>query len=61
MQAEAKNADKAQSAQAGQAAPAEGLRSNFAETAFWVPQLLTGADGSATLELTTCSRTRRRA
>ncbi|WP_163997244.1 alpha-2-macroglobulin family protein [Pyxidicoccus caerfyrddinensis] len=49
---ETKAADKAQNALAGQAAPAEGLRSNFAETAFWVPQLLTGADGSATLEFT---------
>ncbi|MFP2932235.1 alpha-2-macroglobulin family protein, partial [Pyxidicoccus sp. 3LG] len=38
-----------QSAQAGQAEP---LRSNFAETAFWVPQLLTGPDGSASLEFT---------
>ncbi|WAM29385.1 alpha-2-macroglobulin family protein [Myxococcus sp. NMCA1] len=28
------------------------LRSNFAETAFWAPQVLTGADGSATLEFT---------
>ncbi|MFP2908131.1 alpha-2-macroglobulin family protein [Pyxidicoccus sp. 3LFB2] len=43
-------ADAAQSAAAP--APAEGLRSNFAETAFWVPQLLTGPDGSATLEFT---------
>ncbi|MCE9667245.1 MG2 domain-containing protein [Myxococcus stipitatus] len=36
-------------------APAEAsasLRSNFSETAFWVPQLLTDADGSATLEFT---------
>ncbi len=31
---------------------APALRSNFAETAFWVPQVLTGADGSATLEFT---------
>ncbi len=28
------------------------LRSNFAETAFWQPQLLTGADGSAAIEFT---------
>lgn len=28
------------------------LRSNFAETAFWQPHLLTGADGSATIEFT---------
>ncbi|MBN1207725.1 MAG: hypothetical protein JXB05_22865 [Myxococcaceae bacterium] len=34
------------------AAPSEPPRSNFAETAFWIPQLLTGADGSATLEFT---------
>ncbi|MCY1045785.1 MG2 domain-containing protein [Corallococcus sp. bb12-1] len=26
------------------------LRSNFAETAFWIPQLLTGPDGAAVLE-----------
>lgn len=31
-------------------APAVEVRSNFAETAFWQPQLLTGADGSATIE-----------
>jgi uncharacterized protein YfaS (alpha-2-macroglobulin family) len=37
----------------GKATPApEPLRSNFAETAFWIPQLLTDADGSATLEFT---------
>ncbi|HMA53552.1 MAG TPA: alpha-2-macroglobulin family protein, partial [Acidobacteriota bacterium] len=35
---------------AGQAA-AE-IRSNFAETAFWEPNLLTGADGTATIEFT---------
>lgn len=28
------------------------LRSNFAETAFWEPHLLTGADGTATIEFT---------
>ncbi|MBP9143102.1 MAG: hypothetical protein KBI44_01340, partial [Thermoanaerobaculia bacterium] len=28
------------------------LRANFAETAFWQPQLLTGADGSAAIEFT---------
>ncbi|MEO8198630.1 MAG: alpha-2-macroglobulin family protein, partial [Thermoanaerobaculia bacterium] len=32
--------------------PPVALRSNFAETAFWQPQLLTGADGSATIEFT---------
>ncbi len=35
-----------------EAAPREPPRSNFAETAFWIPQLLTGPDGSATLEFT---------
>jgi uncharacterized protein YfaS (alpha-2-macroglobulin family) len=30
--------------------PAPVLRSNFSETAFWQPHLLTGADGSATIE-----------
>ncbi|MFL5344634.1 MAG: alpha-2-macroglobulin family protein [Hyalangium sp.] len=35
-----------------EAAPQEPPRSNFAETAFWIPQLLTGPDGSATLEFT---------
>ncbi|MEO7795488.1 MAG: alpha-2-macroglobulin family protein [Thermoanaerobaculia bacterium] len=34
------------------APPPVALRSNFAETAFWEPQLLTGADGSATIEFT---------
>jgi uncharacterized protein YfaS (alpha-2-macroglobulin family) len=42
---------RAQSTSA-EAAPSEPPRSNFAETAFWIPQLLTGADGSATLEFT---------
>jgi uncharacterized protein YfaS (alpha-2-macroglobulin family) len=41
---------------AGGVAPAAAeppaLRSNFAETAFWTPQLLTGADGSAAIEFT---------
>lgn len=32
--------------------PPPALRSNFSETAFWRPNLLTGADGSATLEFT---------
>ena len=39
-----------------EAKPAESqaveLRSNFAETAFWEPQLLTGTDGSAAIEFT---------
>lgn len=32
--------------------PPVALRSDFAETAFWQPQLLTGADGSAAIEFT---------
>jgi uncharacterized protein YfaS (alpha-2-macroglobulin family) len=35
----------------GQEVPPQ-LRSNFAETAFWQPHLLTGADGTATIEFT---------
>lgn len=38
-------------AAAAEAPPTE-IRSNFAETAFWQPQLLTGADGSAAIEFT---------
>ena len=34
------------------AAAAVALRSDFAETAFWQPHLLTGADGSASIEFT---------
>ncbi len=34
------------------AGDASALRSNFSETAFWQPQLLTGADGSASIEFT---------
>ena len=37
---------------AAPAADATALRSSFAETAFWSPQLLTGADGSASVEFT---------
>lgn len=33
-------------------APPPALRSDFSETAFWRPQLLTGADGTARLEFT---------
>lgn len=40
-----------QEAEAG-AEGAPQLRSNFAETAFWQPHLLTGADGTATIEFT---------
>ncbi len=36
--------------EAGDAAP--DLRSSFAETAYWQPHLLTGADGTATIEFT---------
>ncbi len=36
--------------EAGDQGPA--LRSNFSETAFWQPHLLTGADGTATIEFT---------
>ena len=34
------------------AAPASGLRANFAETGFWQPHLLTDASGSAAIEFT---------
>ena len=34
------------------AEPATALRSNFSETAFWKPHLLTGPDGSASIEFT---------
>ncbi|HQQ77710.1 MAG TPA: alpha-2-macroglobulin family protein [Thermoanaerobaculia bacterium] len=34
------------------AGDASALRSNFSETAFWQPQLLTGTDGSASIEFT---------
>jgi uncharacterized protein YfaS (alpha-2-macroglobulin family) len=47
---------KAEAAPAEAPAPAEGateaLRSNFAETAFWEPHLITGKDGSASIEFT---------
>ncbi|HPS79534.1 MAG TPA: alpha-2-macroglobulin family protein, partial [Thermoanaerobaculaceae bacterium] len=33
-------------------APATEMRSNFAETAFWQPHLLTGPDGTASIEFT---------
>lgn len=33
-------------------APATGMRSDFSETAFWEPHLLTGADGSASITFT---------
>jgi uncharacterized protein YfaS (alpha-2-macroglobulin family) len=43
----------AETIQANEVPPAKApaaLRSNFAETAFWQPHLLTGADGSATIQ-----------
>jgi hypothetical protein len=36
----------------GGAAPAAEVRSNFAETAFWQPNLITSADGTAAIEFT---------
>ncbi|MBJ6764260.1 hypothetical protein JGU66_26080 [Myxococcaceae bacterium JPH2] len=47
----ATNAKSAGGASA-QAAPAVAMRSRFEETAFWIPQVLTGPDGSASLEFT---------
>jgi uncharacterized protein YfaS (alpha-2-macroglobulin family) len=44
-------ADSARSDSTG-AAPPAALRSNFSETAFWQPHLLTDADGSAAIEFT---------
>jgi uncharacterized protein YfaS (alpha-2-macroglobulin family) len=44
-------APPAQEAETGAEGPPQ-LRSNFAETAFWQPHLLTGADGTATIEFT---------
>ncbi len=48
--AEKKKDVPAEAAQAPEAAVP--LRSNFSETAFWQPHLLTGADGSAAIEFT---------
>ncbi|QSQ16253.1 hypothetical protein JY572_09490 [Myxococcus landrumensis] len=50
--AEAKNENQRGGAPSSGEPPAVEMRSNFAETAFWIPQLLTGADGSASLEFT---------
>ena len=47
----ARRPDKRQEARAA-AEPAPVLRTDFSETAFWKPQLLTGADGSAAIEFT---------
>ncbi len=54
MFAQKSEAAKDQGMEAGGAAPeaAVPLRSNFSETAFWQPHLLTGADGSAAVEFT---------
>ncbi|MGE5716397.1 MAG: alpha-2-macroglobulin family protein, partial [Acidobacteriota bacterium] len=46
-----KDAETTREESAGNAPPAA-LRSNFSETAFWQPHLLTGADGSATISFT---------
>ncbi|HLL02769.1 MAG TPA: alpha-2-macroglobulin family protein [Myxococcaceae bacterium] len=51
LQASAPAGNAAKNAAPGAAAQ-EPPRSNFAETAFWIPQLLTDKDGSATLEFT---------
>jgi len=50
----APNEAKGKGEEAAPAAPPAGteLRSNFAETAFWEPRLLTDADGTATIEFT---------
>jgi len=51
MQAEAVVLNAAEQKEAAPAAAeAPALRSNFAETAFWKPQLRTGADGSVAIE-----------
>ena len=47
-----KKGDQPSQAAAGEGEAAPQLRSNFAETAFWQPQLLTGPDGSASIEFT---------
>ena len=46
-----KDADAGKAGVTGDDAGAS-LRSNFSETAFWTPQLLTNADGSASIEFT---------
>jgi uncharacterized protein YfaS (alpha-2-macroglobulin family) len=46
-----KDGDRLREDKAGEGSPTP-LRSNFSETAFWQPQLLTGADGSAAIEFT---------
>ncbi|HXU03277.1 MAG TPA: alpha-2-macroglobulin family protein, partial [Polyangia bacterium] len=47
-----KAADKKSGGRGPDAAAAVPLRANFSETAFWQPQLLTGADGSASIAFT---------
>ncbi len=49
-QAKMKDEKEANGAQREEAAPQAALRANFSETAFWQPHLLTGADGSVTIE-----------
>ncbi|MFE8597462.1 alpha-2-macroglobulin family protein [Archangium violaceum] len=44
--------DETTSRAPGTVAPSDAVRARFEETAFWVPQLLTGEDGSAVLEFT---------
>lgn len=44
--------DKEEARTAAPEAPAAELRSDFAETAFWQPHLLTGPDGTASIEFT---------
>lgn len=51
-EADAGNEERKAADGAGPAAETPPLRSNFAETAFWSPRLLTGADGSASIEFT---------
>jgi len=52
MAPEKNKEDKSGREAGAQAEPATQLRSNFAETAFWQPHLLTGADGTAAIEFT---------
>ncbi len=49
-QAEMKSKNEAESSRRDQAAAQTPLRANFSETAFWQPHLLTGPDGSVTIE-----------
>jgi len=49
-EARAKDKSEADSPRRDEAAPQAPLRANFSETAFWQPHLLTGPDGSVTVE-----------